>query len=275
MCEGSGLSQFRKNFSARYHDVGIAEQHAVTFSAGLALKGEKPIVSIYSSFLQRGYDQIIHDVALEKLDVLFAIDRAGIVGPDGATHNGNFDLSFLRLIPNLVICAPSCENECYSLLSAGYEHQGPVAVRYPRGGGNGEYNEEKLQKQEIGKARIIREGKKIAILSFGALLENCKRAAEELDATLVDMRFVKPLDEELLEELSENHDYFVTVEDNVICGGAGSAVNEFALKEKLKISIKNLGLPDKFLGHGSREEILAQASLDEEGILNSIKSFIL
>lgn len=274
MCEGSGLTKFRKKFTNRYHDVGIAEQHAVTFAAGLALKGEKPVVAIYSSFLQRAYDQIIHDVALEKLDVLLAIDRAGIVGPDGATHNGSLDLSFLRIVPNLVVAVPSNENECFNLLSAGYKHAGPVAVRYPRGGGSGKYDQEKYREIEIGKAKVARTGEKIAILSFGALLENCRETAENLNATLVDMRFVKPLDEKLIKKLAESHEIFITVEDNVISGGAGSAVNEFILKEKLKVSIKNLGLPDKFLEHGSREEILDEAGLSSEKILNSIESFL-
>jgi len=274
MCEGSGLSQFRKIFPKRFHDVGIAEQHAVTFSAGLSAQGAKPVVSIYSSFLQRAYDQIIHDVALDNLDVLFAIDRAGVVGPDGATHNGSFDLSFLRAVPNLVIMTPSCENECFAMLSAGYKHNGPAVVRYPRGGGSGRYNQEKYNSLEIGKAKIIRTGKNVAIVSFGTLLENCKKAAEVSDATLVDMRFVKPLDEELLKKISETHKYFVTIEDNVIAGGAGSAVNEFISKENLEMKVKNLGLPDKFLEHGTREELLKEIGLDEEGIFRSIKDFI-
>lgn len=275
MADGSGLIEFRKKFPNRFHDTGIAEQHAVTFSAGLSAQGTKPVVAIYSSFLQRAYDQIIHDVALENMDVLFAIDRAGVVGPDGATHNGSFDLSFLRAIPNLVIMTPSCENECYTMLSAGYEYSGPAVVRYPRGGGSGKYNQEKYNKLEIGKAKIIRTGKNVAILSFGTLLEKCKKTADELDATLVDMRFVKPLDEEMLKKISETHKYFVTVEDNVISGGAGSAVNEFISKENLKISMKNLGLPDKFLEHGTREELLKEIGLDEEGILEKARGFIL
>ncbi len=274
MCEGSGLTEFRKKFPARFHDVGIAEQHAVTFASGLSAQGEKPVVSIYSSFLQRAYDQIIHDIALENLDVLFAIDRAGIVGPDGATHNGSFDLSFLRIIPNLIIMAPSNENECYAMLSAGYKYSGPAVVRYPRGGGNGEYNQEKYNTLEIGKAKIIHEGKNIAILAFGAMVENSKKAAKELDATLVNMRFIKPLDEELLKKLAETHKYFITVEDNVISGGAGSAVSEFIARENLKVSVKNFGLPDKFMEHGTREEILEEAGLDEDGIGKAISLFI-
>ena len=274
MGEGSGLSEFQKKFPARFHDVGIAEQHAVTFATGLALQGKKPVVAIYSSFLQRAYDQVIHDVANQNADVLFAIDRAGVVGPDGSTHNGNFDLSFLRVVPNFVIMAPSSENECFAMLSTGYKFNGPAVVRYPRGGGNGNYNQEKYNEIKIGKARIIREGKKIAILSFGAMLENSKKTVKELDATLVDMRFVKPLDEELLRELSKTHKYLVTVEDNAISGGAGSAVLEFLARENINIPVKNLGLPDKFLEHGKREEIFEEVGLSEEGILESIKDFI-
>lgn len=278
MCHGSGLIKFCEKFPKRCHDVGIAEQHAVTFAAGLATQNKKPVVAIYSTFLQRAYDQVIHDVAIPNLDVLLAIDRAGIVGPDGATHAGSFDLSFLRTVPNFVIMAPSDENECYAMLEAGYEHVGPVAVRYPRENGIGNYDEKKSEKIEIGKAEIIMEGKsasrRIAILSFGTLLKNCKKSAEQLEATLVDMRFVKPLDEKLLEELSKTHDYFVTVEDNAMMGGAGSAVNECVLNNKLDVKVKNIGLPDKFLGHGTREEILAEAGLDEEAILEAIKNFI-
>ncbi|MFA6973778.1 MAG: 1-deoxy-D-xylulose-5-phosphate synthase [Parcubacteria group bacterium] len=274
MGEGSGLVEFSKKFPKRYHDVGIAEQHAVTLAAGLACAGKKPVVSIYSSFLQRAYDQVIHDVALPKLDVLFAIDRAGIVGPDGATHAGSFDLSFLRAVPNLVLMAPANENDCYAMLEAGYKYSGPAAVRYPRGGGAGEYDPGKRETIEIGKAKVVREGKDVAILSFGALLAECRKAAEKINATLVDMRFVKPLDVELLKKLAQSHKYFVTVEDNVIAGGAGSAVNELVASAGLKVAVKNLGLPDKFLEHGTREEILAEAGLDEEGISNAITAFM-
>jgi 1-deoxy-D-xylulose-5-phosphate synthase len=274
MCEGSGLIEFSKKFPERYHDVGIAEQHAVTFAVGLALEGKHPVVAIYSSFLQRAYDQIIHDVALQKANILFAIDRAGVVGPDGATHSGSFDLSFLRIIPNLIIMAPSSENECYSMLNAGYEYNGPAAVRYPRGSGSGSYDKNKCEPIEIGKAKTIREGKNIAILAFGAMVSNAGKAADKLDATLVDMRFVKPLDEELLKKLSQTHKYFITVEDNAIAGGAGSAVNEFFSDFGSAVLIKNLGLPDKFLEHGKREEILAEIGLDEDSILDSISSFI-
>lgn len=274
MCEGSGLSKFRNEFPKRYHDVGIAEQHAVTFAAGLACEGENPVVAIYSSFLQRAYDQLIHDVALQNLNILFAIDRAGIVGEDGATHAGSFDLSYLRAVPNMIVMAPSSENECYAMLETGFKHKGPAAVRYPRGGGSGIYDKEKSDTIEIGKSNVVRNGKGVAILSFGALLENCKKAAEDLDATLVDMRFVKPLDEDLLIRLSGTHEYFVTVEDNSIVGGAGSAVNEFVLNNKLGVKVKNLGLPDKFTEYGTRAEILSDAGLAEENIKKIITELI-
>ncbi|MCK9378955.1 MAG: 1-deoxy-D-xylulose-5-phosphate synthase [Candidatus Moranbacteria bacterium] len=273
MCSGSGLADFCKMFPSRYHDVGIAEQHAVTLAAGLACQGKKPVVSIYSSFLQRAFDQVIHDVALQNMDVLFAIDRAGIVGADGATHNGSFDLSYLRMIPGMVIMAPSDKNECYSMLESGYKYSGPVAVRYPRGGGEDKFSPKKVEVMEIGKAKIERKGKELAILSFGALTRNCLKAARDRGATLVNMRFVKPLDEELLKKLAKTHKYFVTIEDNTIVGGAGSAVNEFVVNNGLDVKVKNLGLPDKFLQHGTREEILAEAGLDEEGISKSIYFF--
>ncbi|HBI16858.1 MAG: 1-deoxy-D-xylulose-5-phosphate synthase [Candidatus Moranbacteria bacterium GW2011_GWF2_34_56] len=274
MCDGSGLGEFSKKFNSRYHDVGIAEQHAVTFAAGLACAGQKPVVAIYSSFLQRAYDQVIHDVALQNLDVLFAVDRAGIVGADGATHNGSFDLSFSRLIPNLVIMAPSDEEECYNMLEFGYNYSGPVVVRYPRGGVSASYDKKKNKEIKYGKARVVKSGSKIAILSFGTMLGRCENIAEELNATLVDMRFIKPLDEELLKELSKNHKYFITIEDNAIKGGAGGAVNEFFMNNKIEVFVKNLGLPDKFLEHGSRDEVLSDAELSEEGIRKSIEEFV-
>jgi 1-deoxy-D-xylulose-5-phosphate synthase len=273
MCEGSGLVDFREKFPERYHDVGIAEQHALTFAAGLACQGVKPVVAIYSSFLQRAYDQLIHDIALQNLDVLLAIDRAGIVGPDGATHAGSFDISFMRIIPNLIIMAPANVSECYAMLETGYKYKGPVAVRYPRGGGIEEYND-KLKKEiiEIGKGKIITEGKKIAILVFGAALDLVRNL--KIDATLVNMRFVKPLDKILLKKLALTHEFFVTIEDNVIAGGAGSAVNEFILSEKLKVKVKNIGLPDKFLPHGTREEILDLGGLSSKNIKKEIKEFV-
>jgi 1-deoxy-D-xylulose-5-phosphate synthase len=274
MCSGSGLLEFSRKFPTRFFDVGIAEQHALTFSAGLSSQGKKPVVAIYSSFLQRAYDQLIHDIALQKANVLLAIDRAGIVGPDGATHSGSFDLSYLRSIPNFIIMAPSSKNECYAMLEFGYENGEPVAVRYPRGGSVDKFSLEKVNPIVLAQARVEFFGKKLAILAFGVMLEKCRRAAEEMGATLVDMRFVKPLDEKLLGELSKSHTHFVTVEDNVVLGGAGSAVNEFFAREKIGTNIKNLGLPDRFLEHGSREEILAEAGLDENGILKEIQKFL-
>ena len=274
MCEGSGLVKFREEFPDRYHDVGIAEQHAVTFAAGLACQGVKPVVAIYSSFLQRAYDQLIHDVALQNLDVLFAIDRAGVVGPDGATHAGSFDLSFMRIIPNLIIMVPSSLSECHAMLELGYSHKSPVAVRYPRGGSAREYKIKNTnEKIEIGKAKIRRRGQKVAILAFGVMVDKAQIVSNKLDTTLVDMRFVKPIDGNLLKNLSKTHKYFVTVEDNVVAGGAGSAVNEFVLSEDLDVKVKNIGLPDKFLPHGTREEILAEAGLDVESILKTVKNF--
>lgn len=270
MREGSDLVRFSKAFPKRYFDVAIAEQHAVTLAAGMAIEGLKPVVAIYSSFLQRGYDQLIHDVALQNLDVLFAIDRAGVVGADGPTHQGAFDISFMRCIPNMVIMVPSDENECRQMLYTGYQYQGPAAVRYPRGSGTGIAAEQNMQLIALGKANVVRPGKRIAILAFGPLLSACQHAAEQLDATLVDMRFVKPLDESLLTELATTHDYLVTVEDNAIMAGAGSAVNEFISQAKLDVRSINLGLPDQFIKHGSQQEIYTELGLDSDGIYRSI-----
>lgn len=274
MREGSDLVRFSKAFPNRYFDVAIAEQHAVTLAAGMAIEGLKPVVAIYSSFLQRGYDQVIHDVALQNLDVLFAIDRAGIVGADGPTHQGAFDLSFMRCIPNLIIMAPSDENECRQMLYTGYQYSGPAAVRYPRGIGTGIAANENMQLLALGKARQVRQGKSIAILAFGTLLAACQQVAEQLDASLIDMRFVKPLDQQLLKQLATSHDVFVTVEDNAIMGGAGSAVNEFIAAENLAVRSINLGLPDQFIKHGSQEEIYAELGLDSAGILASITTML-
>jgi 1-deoxy-D-xylulose-5-phosphate synthase len=274
MCEGSGLSDFSLKFPKRYHDVGIAEQHAVTFAVGLACQKKKPVVAIYSSFLQRAYDQLIHDVALQKLDMLFAIDRAGVVGADGATHAGSFDLAFLRSIPEFIIMAPSSEDECYAMFEFGYDRKGPVAVRYPRGSGKGKFENKENVSIEFGKGKVMMNGKKIAILSFGAMLESSKKAAEKLGASLVDMRFIKPLDGKLLKKLAKTHQYFITVEDNVIMGGAGSAVNEFVLSQKLEVKIKNLGIPDSFVSHGGRDEILEDLGLSAEGILKNAEEFV-
>ena len=272
MREGSDLVRFSKAFPKRYFDVAIAEQHAVTLAAGMAIEGLKPVVAIYSSFLQRGYDQLIHDVALQNLDVLFAIDRAGVVGADGPTHQGAFDISFMRCIPNMVIMVPSDENECRQMLYTGYQYQGPAAVRYPRGSGTGIAAEQKMQLLALGKGKVTRQGKRIAILAFGPLLSACQHAAEQLNTTLVDMRFVKPLDEALLTELADSHDYFVTVEDNAVMAGAGSAVNEFISRAKLDVRSVNLGLPDQFIKHGSQQEIYTELGLDSDGIYNSISA---
>jgi len=272
MSEGSGMREFEEKFPDRFFDVAIAEQHAVTFAAGMACDGLKPVVAIYSTFLQRGYDQLIHDVAIQNLDVLFAIDRAGLVGEDGPTHAGSFDLTYLRCIPNLLIMAPSDENETRKMLTTGYLHQGPAAVRYPRGKATGCQVDSNLESLEIGKANLIREGKSgTAVLVFGTLLSRCKEVAEELDATLVDMRFVKPLDEDLIERIAESHSLLVTVEENAVKGGAGSGVNEFLESSNSNVHVLNLGLPDEFLEHGKPEEMLAACGLDSKGLLNSIR----
>lgn len=266
MREGSGLVRFSQEYPERYFDVAIAEQHAVTLAAGMACEGVKPVVAIYSTFLQRGYDQLIHDVALQNLDVLFAIDRAGLVGPDGATHAGSFDLSFLRCIPNMVVMAPSDENQCRRMLTTGFQHQGPAAVRYPRGNGPGVPLEAGLEPLPIGEGDVRRRGRSLAILSFGTLLPAAEAAGRALDLTVVDMRFVKPLDATLLRELARHHDGFVTLEDNAIEGGAGSAVSEFFAAEGIAAPVLHLGLPDAFLEHASREELLAECGLDIEGV---------
>lgn len=267
MCEGSGMVEFSQRFPDRYHDVAICEQHAITLAAGLACEEQKPIVAIYSTFLQRGYDQLVHDVALQDLDVTFAIDRAGIVGEDGATHGGFFDIGFMRCLPNMVIAAPADENECRQLLYTAYQHQGPSAVRYPRGTGPNHPISTEFTLLPIGKGRLVRAGKRIAIISFGVMLEAALEAANELDATVVDMRWVKPLDKELLLNIAANHELLITVEDHQIMTGAGSAVNEFFYQQGLNPKIQNLGLPDTFIDHGKREDLLAQLGLDGKGIL--------
>lgn len=274
MREGSGLVEFSERFPNRYFDVGIAEQHAVTLAAGLACEGYKPVVAIYSTFLQRGYDQLIHDVALQNLPVLFAIDRAGLVGPDGPTHAGSFDLSFLRCIPNLVVMTPADENECRRMLTTGIEYGGPAAVRYPRGSGPGSKVERELSTLPIGKGEIRRHGKKVAILAFGSMVAPALEAAELLDATVANMRFVKPLDEALVLDLARNHDYLVTVEENAVMGGAGSAVSECLAAHRCLVPVLHLGLPDRFLEHGSREELLAEVGLDARGIRLRIERFL-
>ena len=275
MREGSGLVKFSQQYPDRYFDVAIAEQHAVTFAAGLAIADKKPVVAIYSSFLQRAYDQVIHDVALQDLPVLFAIDRAGLVGADGPTHQGAFDISFLRTVPNMVVMTPSDENECRQMLYTGYLHQGPAAVRYPRGSSLSDVPiSSEMQALALGKGRILREGKGTAILAFGTLLHHAKAAAEALDATLVDMRFVKPMDEALVLSLAASHNQFVTIEDNAIMGGAGSAVNELLMRSKQCKPVLNLGLPDRFVEQGTQQEIYALLGLDDAGIQRSIESWL-
>ncbi len=271
MREGSDLIEFSKKYPERYFDVGIAEQHAVTFAAGMACEGVKPVCAIYGSFLQRGYDQLIHDVALQKLDVLFAIDRGGLVGGDGATHHGAFDLSYLRCIPEMLIMSPSDEKECRLMLTTGYHYKGPAAVRYPRGAGTGIDAGNDLETIEIGKGIVRRQGKKTAILVFGSLLTTALKVAEEVNATVVDMRFVKPLDGDLIIEICKEHKRLVTLEENAIAGGAGSAVNEFLFKHKIQIDMVNLGLPDRFIEHGEPEDLLARCGLNKAGILKSLQ----
>jgi 1-deoxy-D-xylulose-5-phosphate synthase len=266
MREGSGLVRFSKEYPDRYFDVAIAEQHAVTLAAGMACEGAKPVVAIYSTFLQRGYDQLVHDVAIQDLDVLFAIDRGGVVGPDGATHAGNLDLSYLRCVPNMVVMAPADENECRQMLTTGFKHVGPAAVRYPRGTGPGVAIEPALTTLPIGKADVRRKGARIALLAFGAVVPAAEKVGEELGLTVVNMRFVKPLDRALLLELAKTHEGFVTLEDNVVMGGAGSGVAELFASENVQVPMLHLGLPDAFQHHASREDLLAEAGLDVAGI---------
>ncbi|MFA9217524.1 MAG: 1-deoxy-D-xylulose-5-phosphate synthase [Sphingomonadaceae bacterium] len=271
MREGSGMVRFEQQYPERYFDVGIAEQHAVTFGAGLACEGLKPVVAIYSTFLQRGYDQLIHDVALQNLDVTFALDRAGLVGADGATHAGNYDLAYLRCIPNMVVMAASDENECRQMLSTGYQYAGPAAIRYPRGAGIGAAIAPQLDTIEIGKGEIKRAGQKIAILAFGSMVAPAMAAAEQLGATVANMRFVKPLDVELVKQLAAEHEYLVTVEEGAIMGGAGAAVAEALAAEGIVKPLLMLGLPDKFIDHGDPAKLLASVGLDAAGIAASIQ----
>ncbi|WP_294963926.1 1-deoxy-D-xylulose-5-phosphate synthase [uncultured Gilliamella sp.] len=273
MGEGSGMTKFASRFPDRFFDVAIAEQHAVTLATGFAISGLKPIVAIYSTFLQRAYDQVIHDIAIQNLPILLAIDRAGIVGADGETHQGAFDLSFLRCIPNFIIMTPSDENECRQMLYTGYLHNGPAAVRYPRGDGMG-VTLMPLTTIPIGQAKICRESNTIALLNFGALLSEVLQAAEQLNATVIDMRFVKPLDTKLLLQISQTHTILVTIEENSIQGGAGSAVCEFLLSKKIKCDILNIGLPDKFISQGSQKEMREEMGLNCEHIINKINEFI-
>ncbi|MEY4475735.1 MAG: hypothetical protein RL248_1502 [Pseudomonadota bacterium] len=273
MREGSGMVRFSREYPQQYFDVAIAEQHAVTFAAGLAIGGYKPIVAIYSTFLQRAYDQLIHDVAIQNLPVLFAIDRGGLVGADGQTHQGAFDISFMRCIPNMVIMIPSDENECRQMLHTGYHHNGPAAVRYPRGIGTGAVLEP-LQTLPIGKGIVRREGEKIAILCFGTLLTQVQLVADNLNATLVDMRFVKPLDEELLLEMAASHQVLVTVEENAIMGGAGSGVNELLMAKRQLVPVMNIGLPDRFIPQGEQDEMRTELGLDAAGIQRKIETWL-
>ena len=275
MREGSGLVSFSKEFPERFFDVAIAEQHAVTLAAGMACEQKKPIVAIYSTFLQRAYDQLIHDVALQNLNVLFAIDRAGLVGEDGPTHSGNYDLTYLRCIPNMVIAVPADEDETRKLLTTAFMHKGPAAVRYPRGGGVNSTIEPELSPVQIGKGRVINnQASDILVLNFGALIGTAEEVAQELKATLLDMRFVKPLDKELMDEYSKKKSLIVTIEDGVITGGAGSAVNEWIQENNMKQKIIICGIPDKFIEHASREEMLEMAGLDKKGILSKVKNYL-
>ena len=266
MREGSGLVRFSREYPERYFDVAIAEQHAVTLAAGMATQGAKPVVAIYSTFLQRAYDQLVHDVATQNLDVLFAIDRAGVVGPDGATHAGNLDLSFLRCVPNMVVMAPADEAECRQMLSTGLHYKGPAAVRYPRGTGPGAEVGTDLSTLEIGKAQLRQQGNRIAILAFGATVTAAEQVGRELGLSVVNMRFIKPLDKAMVMELARTHEGFLTVEDNVVAGGAGSAVAELLNSEAVLMPVLHLGLPDSFQHHASREDLLAEAGIDANGI---------
>ncbi|WAK03708.1 1-deoxy-D-xylulose-5-phosphate synthase [Methylobacter sp. YRD-M1] len=273
MREGSGLVKFSECYPKRYFDVAIAEQHAVTLAAGQACQGAKPVVAIYSTFLQRAYDQLIHDVALQNLDVLFALDRAGLVGPDGPTHAGSFDHSFLRCIPNMVVMAPADENECRQMLTTGYHYEGPAAVRYPRGKGPGVTVQPDLTALPLGRGEIRHQGGRIAILAWGSLVAPALAAGKHLGATVVNMRFVKPIDTDLILELAKSHDVFVTAEENVLAGGAGSAVNDFLQAQKILMPVLNIGLPDQFVEQGTREELLALCDLDVPGLIRRIETF--
>jgi len=274
MREGSGMVEFEKRFPDRYFDVGIAEQHSVTLGAGLACEGMRPVVAIYSTFLQRAYDQLIHDVALQNLPVLFAIDRGGLVGADGPTHHGAFDLSYLRCVPNMVVMAPADENECRQMLYTGVMLDQPSAVRYPRGTGPGVEIDGQMKAIPVGKAAVCREGSQIALLAFGAMVPTASTVGDVLDATVVNMRFIKPLDEELILRLAGSHRALVTIEDNAVAGGAGSAVNECLARLGIALPVLNLGIPDRFIEHGSRDQCLAAAGLDHESIAQAIRAWI-
>jgi 1-deoxy-D-xylulose-5-phosphate synthase len=274
MCEGSGLTGFATRFPERYYDVGIAEQHALTLAAGLACEDMKPVVAIYSTFLQRAYDQLVHDICLQGLDVTLAVDRGGLVGPDGATHAGSFDLSYCRCLPGLVIMAPADEDECRCMLQTAFEHDGPAMVRYPRGTGPGVEPRAGLEVLPIGEAQVRRTGHGLALLAFGSMVAPALEAGETLDATVVNMRFVKPLDEALILELAEDHDLLVTVEENAVAGGAGSAVAELLDAHGRGVPCLHLGLPDRFIDHASHPEQLAECGLDAAGIAASVRAAV-
>ncbi len=270
MCEGSGMLEFSDRNPERYFDVGIAEQHALTFAAGLACDGLKPVIAVYSTFLQRAYDQLIHDISIQNLDVTLAIDRAGLVGADGATHAGNYDLSYLRCIPDMVIMAPADEAECRDMLYSGFKYPGPAAIRYPRDHGPGVRECIQMKKIKIGESQLRRQGKDIAILAFGSMVEVAERVADEIDVTVINMRFIKPIDEKRILELASHYALLVTLEENVIMGGAGSAVNEVLNANRCMVRVLNLGVPDRHIEQGSRKQLLSQCGLDEDGIKNSI-----
>ncbi len=274
MCEGSGMVEYEKRYPNRYFDVAIAEQHAVTFAAGLACEGKKPVVAIYSTFLQRAYDQLIHDVVIQKLPVLFAIDRAGLVGEDGATHAGSFDLSFLRCLPNMLIMAPADENECRQMLYTGYKYDGPAAVRYPRGTGPGVKTESAMTALPIGKAEIKHKGHTVALLAFGSMVDKALAIGKEINATVVNMRFVKPLDETLILNMARQHSLLITIEENATMGGAGSAISEALNAHNQPATIAHIGIPDKFIEHGTRNEVLAMSGLDLDGLRGQIKAIL-
>jgi 1-deoxy-D-xylulose-5-phosphate synthase len=272
MCEGSGMVQYAKQFPERFYDVAIAEQHSVTLAAGMACDGLKPVLAIYSTFLQRGYDQLIHDVALQELDVTLAIDRAGLVGQDGPTHHGTFDLSYLRCIPNMVIGAPSDEDQCRKMLQSAWLHEGPAAVRYPRGEGTGVAIDSGLPTIEIGKANVVRQGAGVAILNFGVLLDQALLAAETLNATVVDMRWVKPLDAAMILSLVEHHDLLITLEENAVAGGAGSGVAEFLAESGVVCNLRHIGIADHFIAHAGQGECRRLAGLTAASIIAAAQS---
>ena len=272
MREGSGMVRFANEHADRYYDVGIAEQHAVTFAAGLACEGLKPVVAIYSTFLQRGYDQLVHDVALQNLPVVFAVDRGGLVGADGPTHHGTFDLSFVTCIPNMVVMAPADEAECRQMLSTAFAHDGPSMVRYPRGSGTGTIPTTNLDTLPVGKGEIRRQGKDVALLAFGSLVPAALAAGEEVDATVANMRFVKPLDVELIVELAGNHSLLVSIEENAVIGGAGSEIERVLAERGLNVPVLRLGLPDRFIDHGEQGQLLAELGLDKDGIVHAVRA---